>query len=198
MAKPVKIVVWVLVFAVAAGAGALMASRSDPFPPGVEDPGARPTSTETPRPSPAGPQGWGLLMASTTEHRLHEGGVCSSDWTVRGGLTATSNGSLEGQAVATLDAPAGCDFAQAQVQTKKLGLDVVGVLRGSKLRLTFTETSRSPAGSQDLGGFVGTLRSITPIANVAGGRGGTVLVVAVPDGDQGSYVSNNKVQLVLQ
>jgi hypothetical protein len=198
VAKPVKIVVWVLVFALAAGAGAFMASRSDPFPPGVEDPGARSTPTVTPTHSPAGAQVWGLLMTSKTEHRLHEGGACTSDWIVRGGLTVTSNGSLEGQAVATLDAPAACDFTQAQVQTKKLGLDVVGVLRGSKLRLTFEETLRSPAGSQDLGGLVGTLASITPTVSVAQGRGVAGSEVTVSDGDQGSYVSHNKVQLVLQ
>jgi len=198
VAKPVKIVVWVLVFALAAGVGAFMASRSDPFPPGVEDPGARSTPTVTPTHSPAGAQVWGLLMTSRTEHRLHEGGACTSDWAVRGALTVTSNGSLEGQAVATLDAPAACDFTQAQVQTRKMGLDVVGVLRGSKLRLTFEETLRSPAGSQDLGGFVGTLGSITPTVSVAEGRGDAFLAVNVPDGDQGSYVSHNKVQLVLQ
>jgi hypothetical protein len=196
--KPVKVVVWILAFALAAGVGAFVASRSNPFPPGVEDPGARPTPTETVAPSSAAAQVWGLHMTSRTQHRLHEGGACSSDWTVKGALTATSNGSIEGQAVATLAAPAACDFSQVQVQTKRLGLDVVGALRGSKLRLTFTETLRSPVGSQDLGGFVGTLGSLTPTVNVAQGRGAATLTVTAPDGDLGSYVATNKVQLVLQ
>jgi len=198
VSKPVKVVVWVLAFALAAGIGAFMASRSNPFPPGVEDPGARPTPTGTPSPSPAAPQVWGVRMASATKHRLHEGGACTSDWIVRGALTATSGGSLEGRAVARLEAPAACDFAQAQVQTKELGLRVVGVLRGSKVRLTFEERTRSPAGSQDVGGFVATLNSIKPIVNVAQGRGAAVQVVTVPDGDRGSFTSSNKVQLVLQ
>lgn len=42
----VKVVVWILVLLVCAGAGAFVASRTDPFPPGVEDPGARPRTTD--------------------------------------------------------------------------------------------------------------------------------------------------------
>jgi hypothetical protein len=196
--KPVKIVVWVLAFALAAGVGAFVASRSNPFPPGVEDPGARSVPTVTAEPSSAAAQVWALLMTSRTQHRLHEGGVCTSDWKVRGALSTTSNGSIAGQATATLSAPATCPFSQSQVQTKKLGLDVVGVLRGTKLRLSFQETVRSPTGSQDLGGFVGTLGAMTPIVNIAEGRGRATLTVTVPDGDQGSYVSNNSVQLIIQ
>ena len=198
MAKPVKVIVWVLAFALAAGLGAFVASRSNPFPPGVEDPGARPTPTPTTEPSSAGAQVWGLQMTVRSQHRLHEGGVCTSDWIVRGELTATSEGSVEGPATATLSGPASCPFSQAQVQTRRLGLDVVGALKGTKLRLTFTETLRSPTGSQDLGGFVGTLGSLSPLVNVAEGRGTAVVAVTVPDGDQGTYVSSNKVQLVLQ
>jgi hypothetical protein len=196
--KPVKIVVWIVAFALAAGLGAFVASRSNPFPPGVEDPGARSTPSATVEPSSAGAQIWSLQMTSRTQHRLHEGGACTSNWTVRGAMSAASGGTLEGQAIATLRPPALCPFSQAQVQTEKLGLHVVGVLQGTKLRLTFRQTLASPTGSQDLGGFVGTLGSMTPIVNIAEGRGSANLTVTVPDGDQGSYVSNNSVQLVIQ
>jgi hypothetical protein len=36
-----KVLIWIVVFAAFAAAGAYAASRTDPFPPGVEDPGAR-------------------------------------------------------------------------------------------------------------------------------------------------------------
>jgi hypothetical protein len=198
VAKPVKITLWVLAFVVAAGLGAFVASRSNPFPPGVEDPGARPTVSVTDTSSPAGPQVWHMLMRSRTEHRLHEGGTCTSNWTVRGALRATSNGALEGHGVATLVPPAGCPFATAQVQTTQIGLDVVGVLKGTKLRLSFEATETSPTGSRDLGGFVGTLGKLSPVVNVAEGRGSAKQVVSVPDGDQGTYVSDNNVQLEMQ
>lgn len=198
MPKALKIVLWVLAFGVAAGLGAFAASRSNPFPPGVEDPGARPAasaSASQPTSSPAGGQRWSLHMVSKTRHRLHEGGTCLSDWVTTGELETVSDGVIEGDAVATLEPPAGCPFEQAQVQTDTVTLRVVGRLRGGRIRLSFTETSRSPAGSQDLGGFIATLPRIAPSLRIVDVRDEATEASVVPDGDLGSYISVNKVQL---
>jgi hypothetical protein len=200
--KALKIVLWVLAFGVAAGLGAFVASRSDPFPPGVEDPGARPVgaspSASPGQSSPAASQAWSLRMVSKTRHRLHEGGACTSNWVTTGGLATVSPGEIEGDAVAELVPPSGCPFEQAQVQTDTLTLRVVGELDGGRIRLSFTETGRSPTGSQDLGGFVATLPRISPVLRIVDVRDDTVAAVVEPDGDQGSYASVNKVQLVQQ
>jgi hypothetical protein len=200
--KALKIVLWVLAFVVAAGLGAFAASRSNPFPPGVEDPGARPVGTSpsaTPPPSsPAGSQGWSLRMVSKTRHRLHEGGTCTSNWVTTGGLATVSQGEIEGDAVAELVPPSGCAFSQAQVQTDTVTLRVVGELDGGRIRLSFRETGRSPTGSQDLGGFIATLPRISPVLRIVDVRDDTVAAAVEPDGDQGSYASVNKVQLVQQ
>jgi hypothetical protein len=203
--KPLKIVLWVLAFVLAAGLGAFAASRSDPFPPGVEDPGERPVATSSASQvatsstsSPAGSQGWALRMVSKSRHRLHEGGTCTSNWVTTGSLVTVSSSALEGDAVAELVPPAGCPFAQAQVQTHTVTLRVDGDLDGERIRLSFKELGRSPAGSQDLGGFVATLPRIEPVLRSAEVRDDTVAAAVLPDGDQGSYASLNKVQLVQQ
>jgi hypothetical protein len=205
--KPLKVVLWVLAFVAAAGLGAFVASRSNPFPPGVEDPGARPVATSSsaspssvspPASSPAASQAWSLRMVSKTRHRLHEGGVCTSNWVTTGGLSTVSQGEIEGDAVAELVPPSGCPFSQAQVQTDTVTLRVVGKLEGGRIRLSFRETGRSPTGSQDLGGFIATLPRISPVLRIVDVRDETVAAAAKPDGDQGSYASVNKVQLAQQ
>lgn len=196
MPKALKVVLWVVVFAVAAGAGAFMASRSDPFPPGVEDPGARPTPTRT-APSPTV---WTIGMVSDTTHRLHVGGTCRSDWGITGTITIQPNGRAAGDANAVLRAPATCDFPQSQVQTKRIRLMVTGRLAGGSLRLSFSEAGRTPVGSQDLGGFTNTLSLIHPeIRLPAGARRGRAIVKATrPDGDLGTYASDSAVEVAIQ
>ena len=57
MPKAVKILLWIGAFLACAGVGAYVAAHTDPFPPGVDDPGAHaagPVSTEVPT-SPPGP-----------------------------------------------------------------------------------------------------------------------------------------------
>lgn len=196
MPKALKVVLWVVVFAVAAGAGAFMASRSDPFPPGVEDPGARPTPTRT-APSPTA---WTIGMVSDTTHRLHVGGTCRSDWGITGTITIQPNGRAAGDANAVLRAPATCDFPQSQVQAKKIRLMVTGRLAGGSLRLSFSEAGRTPVGSQDLGGFTNTLSLIHPeIRLPADARRGRATVKATrPDGDLGTYASDSAVEVAIQ
>ena len=81
MPKVVKVVLWVVVFGVAIAAGAYQASKSNPFPPGVEDPGARPSQTPK-HPSPSSPAASvaDLRMQITSTHVLHVGGSCQSRW----------------------------------------------------------------------------------------------------------------------
>jgi hypothetical protein len=194
--KVVKIILWVVVFAAAVGAGAFMASRSDPFPPGVEDPGARPI-TPTPTHTAPSPTVWALEMTSATAHHLHVGGSCRSDWRVRGTITIKPNGTAAGQGSAVLSQPATCDFPQSQVQTKKIALVVTGKLADGSLRLSFSEAGRTPVGSQDLGGFTNTLSLIRPVLRIRdGSERATVSVQASrPDGDLGSYSSDSRAEL---
>lgn len=200
MPKAVKIILWVVVFAAAVGAGAFMASRSDPFPPGVEDPGARSTTTPTPTRTAASPTEWALNMTSATAHHLHVGGSCRSDWRITGTITIQLSGSAAGQGSAVLTQPATCDFPQSQVQTKKIALVVTGTLADGSLRLSFSEAGRTPVGSQDLGGFTNTLRWIQPVLRIRDGseRATASVQASKPDGDLGSYSSDSAVELSLQ
>lgn len=198
MPKPLKIVIWIAVFAVCAGVGAFVASRSNPFPPGVEDPGAHPTPTQTP--TQAAPTAWTLTMHVRTQHTLHEGGACRSDWEVSGTIEIQPNGKTSGAADAKLAAPAACDFSQSQVQAKAIRLVVTGARAAGVLRLSFAEGGRTPVGSSDLGGFTNTLRFIHPVVRLpAGARAGHATTkVARSDGDLGSYNSTTLLRVVLQ
>ena len=195
MPKPLKVLVWALVFAAFIGAGAYQASRSDPFPPGVEDPGARPTVTPT-SPSPTASV-WNLTMDISSRHALHVGGSCRTDWTVTGSITVQPNGRAAGDANAKLAAPAACDFSQAQVQTKAIRLVVVGKTIDGKLRLGFSEAGRTPVGSQDLGGLTNTLSLIHPEVRLRGTPEASVLA-SRPDGDLGTYSSTSQLTLSSQ
>ncbi len=200
MPKPVKVLAWALVFAAFIGAGAYQASRSDPFPPGVEDPGARPTVTR-PTVTPTSPSPtaavWNLTMDISSRHGLHVGGSCRTDWHVTGSITVQPNGRAAGDANAKLAGPAACDFSQAQVQTKAIRLVVVGKTVDGKLRLGFSEAGRTPVGSQDLGGLTNTLSLIHPEVRLRGTPKASVLATR-PDGDLGTYSSSSQLALSSQ
>jgi hypothetical protein len=197
MPRALKVVLWVLVFAAAIAAGAYQASKSNPFPPGVEDPGARPT--QTPRhASPSSPAATTarLQMQITSTHVLHVGGSCQSHWRVAGTMAIEASGRANGQATATLTGAVHCAFQQSQVETKAIKLTVAGKTVGGRLRLSFSEAGRSPVGSQDLGGLPNTLALIHPEVSP---HGGSASVLATkPDGDLGHYTSSTHLQLSLQ
>jgi hypothetical protein len=197
VSKALKVIIWILVFAAFVGAGAFEASRSDPFPPGVEDPGARATVTPRPTHTPPASTVWNLVMNVTSRHTLHVGGSCRTDWQVTGSITVQPGGRAAGDANAKLAAPAACDFSQAQVQTKAIRLDVVGTTVHGKLRLGFSEAGRTPVGSQDLGGLTNTLSLIEPAIRPRSGATAQVFATR-PDGDLGSYSSNSHLRLSLQ
>jgi hypothetical protein len=195
--KPLKIVIWVAVFAACAGVGAFVASRSDPFPPGVEDPGLHTTPSS---PTQAASTAWDLSMFVKSEHVLHEGGACRSDWKVSGTVTVQPNGQATGVADADLASPASCDFAQSQVQTKAIRLVIAGTLAHESLTLSFSEAGRTPVGSQDLGGFTNTLHFLHPNLHFANGvpQGRAGSAAARSDGDLGTYSSKGTLRLSAQ
>jgi hypothetical protein len=196
--KPLKIAIWVVVFAACAGVGAFVASRSNPFPPGVEDPGAH--QTLTPTPTQPAPTAWDLSMHVDSQHTLHEGGACRSDWDVSGTIEIQPNGKASGVADAKVAAPASCDFAQSQVQTKELRLVITGTRAAGVLKLSFSEGGRTPVGSQDLGGFTNTLHFIQPVVKLPADaqRGNAATKVTRSDGDLGSYSSTSALRLASQ
>jgi hypothetical protein len=190
----VKVVVWVVVFAACAGAGAFVASRTNPFPPGVEDPGARaasPTAAATPSPPPT--VRWQIELHSATEHELHVGGTCRSSWSMAVELEGERPRGLSATGVARLTKGGACQFATAQVQARKLPMSVSGAQRNGSLVLTFGEDGDPlPAGSTDLGGFIGTL----PIRVVLAAGGSSARGKAIEsrgDGDLGRYKSQTLV-----
>lgn len=193
MRRGVKVVVWTVVFAACAGAGAFLAAHTNPFPPGVEDPGARPT---TPVPTSTAPQEerWDLVMFNDTHHELHVGGSCRSSWRTTGTLTIHPDGSIAGVARARVRAW-GCDFTVAQVQTRVVRSTVSGEWSVERIALSFSIDGSAPTGSQDLGGFTATLEELRPKAKITGGHAGVGFRIQRPDGDLGRYTNDGEIQL---
>jgi hypothetical protein len=189
----VKVVIWIGVFSLCAGAGAFVAAHTNPFPPGVEDPGARPTS-----PAPTSPaatnERWNLVMESATRHELHVGGSCRSGWRTTGFITVRPDGTAGGEAHAALGGW-GCDFPVAQVQTRTVELVITGARSGDRLVLHLSEAGSQPEGSQDLGGFTATLRRLVPKVALGSGHGAARVKASRPDGDLGRYVNDSTIQL---
>ena len=186
MPRWVRVIVWVAVFTVCAGVGAFIASRSNPFPPGVEDPGARST---TPAATPSLAQ-TGYLVTGTarTRHDLFVGGSCETDWTIELHVGVDDAGKAQGAGAVHLEGKLRCDFPTAQVQAEEIEIEVGGHLRGALLDLSLDPTSMLPDGSNDFGGLVPTLPRF-PTMHLAHGRGVVHSTVRVSDGDQGSYVA---------
>ncbi len=188
---------WTVVLLASAGVGAFVASRSDPFPPGVEDPGVRPSSTDastSPTLDPALVR-WELTVESRTRHDLHVGGSCHSEWQVQALLTELPTGTVAGEGLATLQEPATCDFPNAQIQAGTIEIRVSGFRREGSMQLEMKEAGRDPIGGRDLGGFANTLGDMTFVFEGLGARATDVVVVERPDGDLGTYVSASRARL---
>jgi hypothetical protein len=151
-----KVVLWAGIFLACAGVGAFIASRSNPFPPGVPDPG-RVSPTGTPGPAMAR---WTVTMLSRTTHTFHVGGACTSNWRMRTRIRVDEDGRIAGRGVARLLPGARCDFPSAQVQAERIDLVIAGRRRGDELDLRFRTAGLEPVGAQDLGAFVRTLPSL--------------------------------------
>ncbi len=189
MRRSLKILAWVVAFAAAAGAGAMVASRSDPFPPGVEDPGARPgpSSTVTRSATPSGAKPWSGTIRARTYHDLFVGGRCRTDWVVPISISLDDGGSIVGTGTAMLRGGLRCDFKTAQVQANEISLNVGGHRRGDLLDLSLEPGAFTPTGSSDYGGLVATLPRF-PSVRIGQGTVPEPVEVRVPDGGQGTYV----------
>lgn len=156
MHKGIKVAVWAAVFLACAGVGAFIAAHTDPFPPGVDRPGASPTGSVsvTPSPSPTSVSvKWVGRLRSSTYHQLYVGGRCTTRW--RGSLhfTVADSGAVEGRGSAHLSSPLECDFPIAQVQVRRVALALTGRVRAGRLTLHLAETAISPSSGHDFGGF---------------------------------------------
>jgi hypothetical protein len=155
----VRVLLWAVILLACAGVGAFLASRSNPFPPGVPDPGAT-QPNDNPSPSPPALVEWSIAMRSRTSHTYHVGGSCTSDWNLQGRLRIIDAGRIRGRGVARLQPGAHCDFPSAQVQARRIVVLFRGRREGEALDLRFEEGSVRPAGSQDLGAFLKTLGTL--------------------------------------
>jgi len=190
-----KIVVWTLVFAVCATVGAVIAANTDPFPPGVDDPGVRSSPPSgTPEPSESGGS-WLVRIDTRTYHDLFVGGRCAANWRIDVGI-AVADGPIEGAGAAVRKSELRCDEPTAQVQAERIDVRAVGELRGGILRFSLEETARSPAGSQELSGFLDTIPTI--VLKMPARDGATASFnFELPDGGQGTFGAAGTVVLTV-
>jgi hypothetical protein len=180
-----KVLAWTIVFAACAAVGAVVAANTNPFPPGVEDPGERPdglpgsVATGTPEGG-----SWLVRIDTRTFHDLFVGGRCAASWRIDVGI-AVGEGPIDSAGAATIKGELRCDEPTAQVQAERLDLRAVGVFRGGQLRFSLEETGRSPLGSQELSGFVETIPTLR--LRMPANDGATASFdVTRPDGGQGT------------
>ena len=182
MPKAVKVLLWIGAFLACAGVGAYVAAHTDPFPPGVDDPGANsagPVSTEVPS------GGVVVLIDTRTSHDLYVGGRCAISWRIELGLGA-ADGAVDGSGVATAKSELRCDEPTAQVQADELQLSATGTIVDGELHFRVDETGRSPVGAQELTGFAKTIPTLR--FELPAHEGATASFdVDVPDRDRGTY-----------
>ena len=193
-----NVLLWAGILLACAGVGAFIASRSNPFPPGVRDPTALPSESPSGSPSPSASDGdlvqWSVTMTSRTKHTYHVGGSCTSDWRVRGEIELNESGHVDGHGVAKLQPGARCDFPSAQIQARRVDIAIVGRRDGDELDLHFSEIGRLPQGSQDLGAFLRTLPTLRfSIPERAGADASKPKRIEDPDGEV--YASVTRIRL---
>ena len=191
-----KVLLWAVILLACAGVGAFIASRSNPFPPGVRDSTALPSESPSSSPSPSSGDlvHWSVTMTSRSTHTYHVGGSCTSDWRIRGEIEISESGRVDGQGVSKLLPGARCDFPSAQIQTRRVDISIVGRRDGDELDLRFSEIGRLPLGSQDLGGFLKTLSTLRfSIPERAGADASKPKRIEDPDGEV--YASVTRIRL---
>ncbi len=187
MNRWMKVAGWVFAFSASFAVGAVIAAHSDPFPPGVTDPGAPVTPTRTPSPTPT-PTATTLMatLDLQTVHTLYVGGACRTNWRGTLSLQVDSTGTVTG--TGTLDLLGGlhCDFPVVQVQAKTITVSVAGSVKGQRVSLTLTDTGRDPKASSDFGGLAHTVEFL----KLSAATGGSQQVHAYrSDGDRGGYTA---------
>jgi hypothetical protein len=154
MRRGVKVAAWAAVFLACAGVGAFIAAHTDPFPPGVDRPGASPVATGTPSPAPSpGPVLWAGTLRSVTYHELYVGGRCTTQWLGNLRFTVDSAGKITGTGNARLDGKLVCDFPIEQTQVRRFGITVVGKILEGGMVLRLSQASLDPTNGHDFGAF---------------------------------------------
>lgn len=179
-----KIVGWVFAFSSCFAVGAVIAAHSDPFPPGVTDPGATVVPTGSPA-SPTGPTLTGTLHLQTA-HYLYVGGACRTNW--KGTLTIQQDatGSVSGSGALDLAGGLHCDFSVIQAQTQTARVGVTGSVNGKRVTLILTEAGRDPKASSDFGGLTHTVRFLKLSVPLEGQQ---QVHASRSDGDRGTYTA---------
>jgi hypothetical protein len=197
MRRGLKVAAWAAVFLTCAGVGAYIAAHSDPFPPGVDRPGASSTVSAPPSGSPtqAPPDRWVGSLRSFTYHQLYVGGRCTTRWGGNLRFVVSDTGAIQGSGVARLDGGLECDFPVAQVQARRVSLEVTGRLSGAHITLRLTPSAIQPSNGQDYGGFVAPLpvRVTLPVSD--GAASGRVVRRAVDDEGRGTFFWSTGFQL---
>jgi hypothetical protein len=177
-----KTLLWTGILLACAGVGAFIASRSNPFPPGVAG-GGTTSPSSSPSQEPAF-QRWTLALRSETSHTYRIGGACVSDWGLRAPIRVLSTGRVTGAGTARLQPGASCDFETAQEQARGIRIRIFGRRVGSVLRLRFEDRGAQPVGSQDLGAFAELLPKFrVAIRERAGAQAGGRKEVTDANGD---------------
>jgi hypothetical protein len=195
MPRIARVAIWATAFLAAAGAGAYIAAHSNPFPPGVEDPGARSVSPSSVSPSPAAPDRWVGRLRSSTYHQLYVGGRCATRWRGRVHLTVDRTEVIGAGNIRLLGQLA-CDFPVAQVQIDHVVLGIEGRIHGDRIVLILRVRSVEPfASSQDYGGFLQELPTRLALP-VRGGRAAVhVTRRSVDEQGRGTYVWSTGLRL---
>jgi len=192
-----RVLIWVAVFAGAAGIGAFIGAHSNLFPPEVQSSAA----ASTPGPTAAASLRWKGTISSVSAHQLYVGGSCRTDWTTAITFTVDTGGTISGQGKAHLKGKLRCDFPTAQIDTDSFVVKVTGVIDGAKASLHLTEVQRSPAGTSDLGGFASTVLTgaratlTVPLDGASTTARGRVNLHRVDREARGTYTSSNVVRL---
>lgn len=188
-----RVATWAVVFLACASVGAFIAARTDPFPPGVEDPGVRPppsTGTDAP-----GLVTWPATISSRTWHDLPVGGRCATSWRTDLDLVVDDAGQVAIEGTARLDGELRCAFPTAQLQSEELKIVGSGRLRGQTFAFTISEAGRLPFGSKDYGGLTNTLNYLRFRVPAEDGATVTVSYTRPADAGRGEYGSVNRLRL---
>lgn len=191
MPRVVKVVLWVAAFLACAGIGAYVAAHTDPFPPGVEDPGANAPASSV---SPVPPGATTVQIDTRTFHDLYVGGRCAISWRIDLALDVGDD-DIEGTGEAAAKGDVRCDEPTAQVQAEALDLSVEGSVEGGELHFRIDETGRTPVGAQELTGFAKTLPTLRFQLPAHEGANAS-FDVEIPDGDRGSYGAAGTITVV--
>jgi hypothetical protein len=193
MRKTLRVGAGVVVLLGAAGIGALIAAHSNPFPPGVEDPGVASTVSATP--TPAESQTWALTLQSKTSHELFVGGSCTTNWSGRLLVTVDAQRHVQGTGQARLIGQRVCDFPNAQLQVRKINLLVQGQRYGDRFLFRLAEAGRSPARARDYGGFTNTVFGRPLRISLDGGGTATIQLSRNDDTGRGRFASSTRLRI---